>query len=267
MRAERGRRGARGGGGRSGQGACQHTAARPRRTSGIPSTAFDSTVQAAAVVLVPSILSPDSGTQRARQAVVAPRRSRRQQQRAVVSLLSPLLPQADRREWEGLSRAERRQRVRALLRPSASAREAMLRHGQGAVGKQLAQEWLAQQMEAEADALCGAPKGKHCGSRTGRRHGYELGSVGYDGQRLPVERPRVRSLASKTEYVLSTYQQAQDESFLSAAMIGSVLAGAAERRYHRQRRPHRPPGGSASGLGVAQHGQPALSGADERAAG
>jgi hypothetical protein len=82
------------------------------------------------------------------------------------------------REWRGLSRAERRRRLRATLRRTA---EALAAESHGAVirladGSALLQ--VQREMEAEADALCGVKrKGAHGGGRVAYRHGHELGSI------------------------------------------------------------------------------------------
>jgi hypothetical protein len=111
------------------------------------------------------------------------------------------------------------------------ARQALVRGGLLALGCELALKWLQQEMEAEADALCGGPKGKHNPQRTGLRHGYEFGSVPVGGRRVEILRPRVRSVDRKAELTLVIYELAQDERLLSEATLTQVLAGVAQRRY------------------------------------
>jgi putative transposase len=56
--------------------------------------------------------------------------------------------------------------------------------------------------EAEIAAACG-PKGKHDPDRTAVRHGSGNGSVTLGGRRVPVARPRARTLDER-EVALST---------------------------------------------------------------
>ena len=161
----------------------------------------------------------------------ASRRSRRRQQRVLISLGTPLLPTIDRAEWRALPRAERRQRLRAAMRPTESEVEMVVRAGLAALGERLALDWVRTEMESDADELCGAPKGRHCKQRKAWRHGYEEGSVAYEGRRLVLLRPRVRSLDGQRELIPRAYEEAQDESLLSERMMREVMAGVALRRY------------------------------------
>ena len=64
-------------------------------------------------------------------------------------------------------------------------------------------------IDAEVDELVG-PKGKHDPDRTANRHGTEAGTVTLGGRRVPVRRPRVRTVASddepEREVALEAYQ-------------------------------------------------------------
>jgi hypothetical protein len=53
-------------------------------------------------------------------------------------------------------------------------------------------------MELEVQALAG-PKSKHDPDRMAKRHGYEQGSVTLGGRRVPVRRPRVKSIEDERE--------------------------------------------------------------------
>jgi len=65
---------------------------------------------------------------------------------------------------------------------------------------------MAEMMEVEVTELAGA-KGRHDRARTATRHGTERGSVTLGGGRLPVTRPRVRTVGDDaTEVPLATYQ-------------------------------------------------------------
>src|ERR1044071_3412829 len=52
---------------------------------------------------------------------------------------------------------------------------------------------MAAMFEAEIAAVCG-PKGKHDAARAAVRHGAGKGSVTLGGRRVPVTRPRARTL-------------------------------------------------------------------------
>ena len=55
---------------------------------------------------------------------------------------------------------------------------------------------MAAIMEADVTAACG-PKGRHDPERTATRHGHGAGSVSLGGRRVPVQRPRMRAVASR----------------------------------------------------------------------
>lgn len=133
--------------------------------------------------------------------------------------------------WRRLSRRERRQWLRESAKTTAAELEGLVRAGLLELSREIGQVWLRQRLEAEADALAGAPKGRHHPQRRGRRHGYEVGSVVMGGVRLPILRPRVRSLQGREDLLLPTYRALQDEAALSKAVLEQSLAGVAMRRY------------------------------------
>lgn len=155
-----------------------------------------------------------------------PRRQRRAQARLWLKL-----GQAQRQTGEPLPRAERRRRLRAAIGAPMDPGATLVRSGLVGLGCELALGWLRDQLETEADALCGGPKGKHNPARTGSRHGYELGSVPLGGQRVPFPRPRVRSLDRRSELPSELWRQAQDDTFLSETVMVQTLAGVAQRRF------------------------------------
>jgi putative transposase len=63
-----------------------------------------------------------------------------------------------------------------------------------AVGLQV----MAEMMQAEVTDLAGV-KGRHNPERTHTRHGTEHGAVTLGGRRLPVTRPRVRTVGDEPE--------------------------------------------------------------------
>jgi putative transposase len=83
--------------------------------------------------------------------------------------------------------------------------------------------------DAEIAAACG-PKGRHDADRTATRHGRENGSVVLGGRRVPVTRPRARTVDGH-EVPLGTYRLFASEDQLTAVVMERMLAGLATRRH------------------------------------
>jgi putative transposase len=86
-------------------------------------------------------------------------------------------------------------------------------------------------MEAEVTEIVG-PKGKHDLERTASRHGHEDGSLTLGGRRVPVSRPRIRSVDDK-ELPVTTYQYFADRDPLQRAVMDRMLAGVSTRKFAR----------------------------------
>jgi len=86
-----------------------------------------------------------------------------------------------------------------------------------------------QMLEEEVTALAG-PKGKHDKERTHYRHGTEAGSVTLGGRKLPIQRPRVRSVDGQ-EARLEVYEMAHDHNALLEAAVSRMLHGLSSRNY------------------------------------
>ena len=86
-------------------------------------------------------------------------------------------------------------------------------------------------MEAEVDEVVG-PKGKWNAQRTASRHGHEDGSMTLGGRRVPVSRPRARSVDGK-ELAITTYEYFADRDPLQRAVMDRMLAGVSTRRFAR----------------------------------
>ncbi len=86
-------------------------------------------------------------------------------------------------------------------------------------------------MEAEVDEVVG-PKGKHNRERTASRHGHEAGSMTLGGRRVPVSRPRARSVDDK-ELAIATYEYFADRDPLQRAVMDRMLAGVSTRKFAR----------------------------------
>lgn len=83
--------------------------------------------------------------------------------------------------------------------------------------------------QAEIAAACG-PKGQHDPDRSAVRHGTGRGSVVLGGRRVPVTRPRARTVDG-VEVPLSVYRLFAAEDQLSAVVLERMLAGLATRRH------------------------------------
>jgi len=79
---------------------------------------------------------------------------------------------------------------------------------------------LRQMLETDAITLAGA-KGKHQQGRQAYRHGVEKSRVVLGGEKVPVERPRVRSVEG-TELPLPTLGLFQREYPLNAALLSRL---------------------------------------------
>jgi putative transposase len=86
-------------------------------------------------------------------------------------------------------------------------------------------------MEAEVDEVVG-PKGKHNPERAASRHGHEAGSMTLGGRRVPVSRPRARSVDGK-ELAIATYEYFADRDPLQRAVMDRMLAGVSTRKFAR----------------------------------
>jgi putative transposase len=83
--------------------------------------------------------------------------------------------------------------------------------------------------DAEITTACG-PKGKHDPERTAVRHGAGRGSVVLGGRRVPVTRPRARTV-NGGEVPLAAYRLFAAEDQLTAVVLERMLAGLATRRH------------------------------------
>jgi transposase-like protein len=78
---------------------------------------------------------------------------------------------------------------------------------------------------------CAGEKGKHSKSRTAYRHGYEKSSVTLGGQKILVEKPRVRSKCGDKELPIETLTQFQEEDILNNAVLKRIINGVSVRKY------------------------------------
>lgn len=96
---------------------------------------------------------------------------------------------------------------------------------------ELGLEVLRQMLEGEATKLAGS-KGKHQQGRKAYRHGKGKSKVVMGGQKVPIERPRVRTLEG-SELPLPTLNLFQQEDPLNQALLSRLLCGVSTRKYAR----------------------------------
>ncbi len=114
-----------------------------------------------------------------------------------------------------------------------------MREGLLAASVAIGLEVMGELVEAEVSELAG-PKGKHDAERAAYRHGSEAGRVTLGGRRVPVRRPRVRTVAAadgEREVRLESYDTFASVDLLSEHMVVSLLAGLSGRRYRQALEP------------------------------
>ena len=106
-----------------------------------------------------------------------------------------------------------------------------VREGLLAASTAVGLEVMAELMQAEVTDLAG-PKGRHDPDRTATRHGTEPGSVTLGGRRVPVRRPRVRTVGNdEHEVILESYATFAGADLLADGIVARMLAGISTRRY------------------------------------
>jgi len=118
----------------------------------------------------------------------------------------------------------------AMTEVAGAAREGLLAMSV-AVGLRV----LAELLEAEIAAQAGPRHAKQPG-RLARRHGSAPGSVVLGGRRVPVDRPRARTLDGH-EVQLATWQAFADADLLGQVVMERMLAGLATRRHQAAAEP------------------------------
>ncbi|HSI93859.1 MAG TPA: IS256 family transposase [Jiangellaceae bacterium] len=111
-----------------------------------------------------------------------------------------------------------------------------MREGLLAASTAVGLEVMAELMDAEVTELVG-PKGRHDPDRAMNRHGTEPATVTLGGRRVPVRRPRVRTVADdaggepEREVPLETYTTLAAADLLAEGIVARMLAGISTRRY------------------------------------
>jgi putative transposase len=108
---------------------------------------------------------------------------------------------------------------------------AHLREGLLAASVAVGLEVMAELMDAEVTDLTG-PKGKHNPARTAKRHGSQDGSVTLGGRRVPVRRPRVRTVGDdEHELPLASSDSFVSADLLADGVVARMLGGLSTRGY------------------------------------
>jgi putative transposase len=106
-----------------------------------------------------------------------------------------------------------------------------LREGLLAASVAVGLEVMGELMDAEVTDLAG-PKGKHNPARTAKRHGSQDGSVTLGGRRVPVRRPRVRTVGDdEHELPLESYDTFTSADLLADGVVARMLGGLSTRGY------------------------------------
>ena len=87
-------------------------------------------------------------------------------------------------------------------------------------------------MRSEAETLCGGWNARDP-ERTHKRGGTAPTSVVMGGQKLPIRRPRVRSVESDEEVPLETFGVFSQGDLLNRVVVERMLAGVATRSFER----------------------------------
>lgn len=115
-----------------------------------------------------------------------------------------------------------------------------MRHGLLAASVAIGVDVMGELIDAEVTEVAG-PKGRHVQGRVAYRHGCEDGKVTLGGRRIPVRRPRVRTIAEgdgvEREVRLESYDTFASVDLLADHMVASMLAGLSGRRYRRALEP------------------------------
>jgi transposase-like protein len=91
-------------------------------------------------------------------------------------------------------------------------------------------ELAALMMRDEVERLCGS-RYEHRPQREATRHGQQRGVITIAGQKIAIERPRVRSTRDKREVPLEVYGLVQREEAMPAAVLARMVRGVSCRDY------------------------------------
>ena len=132
------------------------------------------------------------------------------------------------------------QRLAGTVDTQLEAFASRMREGLLAASVEIGLGVMGEFVETEVTTVAG-PKGRHNPDRVAYRHGSEAGKVTLGGRRVPVRRPRVRTVADgdgvEREVALESYDTFASVDLLADHMVASMLAGLSGRRYNRALEP------------------------------
>lgn len=120
------------------------------------------------------------------------------------------------------------QAVQLTLDRSEVLRE--MQEGLHRLGVSLGLELAALMMEDEVERLCGS-RYEHEPQRQATRHGRQRGVITIAGQKIGIERPRVRSTSKHREVPLEVYGLARREEAMPSAVLARMVRGVSCRDY------------------------------------
>ena len=131
-------------------------------------------------------------------------------------------------------RAALPERLAGQVSEQLEAFAAQMREGLLAASVAIGLDVMSELIDAEVTTIAG-PKGRHDPQRTAYRHGTESGRVTLGGRRIPVRRPRLRTVADdqdvEHEVRLESYDTFASVDLIAEHMVASLLAGLSGRRY------------------------------------
>ena len=114
-----------------------------------------------------------------------------------------------------------------------------MREGLLAASTAVGLDVMAELMQAEVTDVTG-PKGKHNPTRVAKRHGGQDGTVTLGGRRIPVRRPRVRTVGDdEHELTLESYATFVSTDLLADGVVARMLGGAVDPRLPGRARTRR----------------------------
>ena len=143
---------------------------------------------------------------------------------------------------KGYQKHVRRKRKRRVGRGSATLEDAIqltldrsevireMQEGLHRFGVTIGLELAALMMRDEVARLCGG-RYEHPAERAATRHGHQRGVITIAGQKIGIERPRVRSTKANREVPLEVYGLARREEAMPAAVLSRMVRGVSCRDY------------------------------------
>jgi hypothetical protein len=126
------------------------------------------------------------------------------------------------------------ERLAGKVSAQLEAFAAQMRPGLLAASVAIGLDVMGELVDAEVTDIAG-PKVRHNRDRSTYRHGTADGKVTLGGRRIPVRRPRVRTVADENgverEVHLESYDTFASVDLLADHMVASMLAGLSGRHY------------------------------------